>query len=283
MHILVTGSNGQLGSEIRKISSNFPNYRFSFTDIEDLDITNKYDVDNYINSDFDVIINCAAYTAVDKCETERSLARKVNVIAVRNLAMACAKNNISLVHISTDYVYDGKNHTPYKETDFTHPESYYGQSKLEGEQVIDEFAIKAVIIRTSWLYSSFGNNFVKTIIKHAKTKDELRVVFDQIGTPTYAGDLAELILNNIHNIEEVNEVKLYNYSNEGVCSWYDFAKEIVDLMNIECLISPIETKDYPLPAPRPAYSILNKEKIKAQLKTSIPYWKDSLKKCLKEL
>jgi dTDP-4-dehydrorhamnose reductase len=284
MHILVTGSKGQLGSEIQKISKNYTDYKFTYTDIDELDITSKKDVNKFVSdNNFDIIINCAAYTAVDKCETEKNASRKVNVIAVKNLAMACADNNISFIHISTDYVYDGKNHIPYKESDFTNPESYYGQTKLEGEQVIDEYSIKAVIIRTSWLYSSFGNNFVKTIIKHATAKDELNVVYDQIGTPTYAGDLATIILDNIKELELLEGINLYNFSNEGVCSWYDFAKEIVSLKNIKCNIYPIETKDYPLPAPRPAYSILNKDKIKTQLNTSIPYWKDSLKKCLKEL
>jgi len=284
MHILVTGSKGQLGSEIQKISKNYSDYKFTYTDIDELDITNKKDVNKFVaDNNFDIIINCAAYTAVDKCETEKNSARKVNVIAVKNLAMACADNDISLIHISTDYVYDGKNHIPYKESDFTNPESYYGLTKLEGEQVIDEYSIKAVIIRTSWLYSSFGNNFMKTIIKHATAKDELNVVYDQIGTPTYAGDLATIILNNIKELELLEGINLYNFSNEGVCSWYDFAKEIVELKNIDCRINPIETKNYPLPAPRPAYSILNKDKIKTQLNTSIPYWKDSLKKCLKEL
>jgi len=284
MHILVTGSKGQLGSEIQKVSKNYSDYKFTYTDIDELDITSKKDVNKFVSdNNFDIIINCAAYTAVDKCETENNASRKVNVIAVKNLAMACADNDISLIHISTDYVYDGKNHIPYKESDFTNPESYYGQTKLEGEQVIDEYAIKAVIIRTSWLYSAFGNNFVKTIIKHATAKDELNVVYDQIGTPTYAGDLATIILDNIKKLELLEGINLYNFSNEGVCSWYDFAKEIVDLQNIKCNINPIETKDYPLPAPRPAYSILNKNKIKTQLNTSIPYWKDSLKKCLKEL
>jgi len=284
MHILVTGSKGQLGSEIQKISKNYSDYKFTYTDIDELDITSKKDVNKFVSdNNFDIIINCAAYTAVDKCETEKNAARKANVIAVKNLAMACADNDISLIHISTDYVYDGKNHIPYKESDFTNPESYYGQTKLEGEQVIDEYAIKAVIIRTSWLYSAFGNNFVKTIIKHATAKDELNVVYDQIGTPTYAGDLATIILENIKKLELLEGINLYNFSNEGVCSWYDFAKEIVELKNIKCIINPIETKDYPLPAPRPAYSILNKDKIKTQLNTSIPYWKDSLKKCLKEL
>ena len=284
MHILVTGSKGQLGSEIQKISKNYSDYKFTYTDIDELDITSKKNVADFISqNNFDIIINCAAFTAVDKCETEKNTARQVNVIAVKNLAMACADNDISLIHISTDYVYDGKNHIPYKESDFTNPESYYGQTKLEGEQVIDEYAIKAVIIRTSWLYSAFGNNFVKTIIKHATAKDELNVVYDQIGTPTYAGDLATIILDNIKKLELMEGINLYNFSNEGVCSWYDFANEIIELQNINCKINAIETKDYPLPAPRPAYSILNKEKIKTQLNTRIPYWKESLKKCLKEL
>lgn len=284
MHILVTGSNGQLGSEIRSLASQYKNDTFVFTDIDELDITDKVSINIFLKkNNFDVLINCAAYTAVDKCETEKTLARKLNVLAVKNLSLACTEYNIALIHISTDYVYDGKNHIPYKETDFTNPTSYYGLTKQEGEGVIEEFSSNAVIIRTSWLYSSFGNNFVKTIIKHANNKDELRVVYDQIGTPTYANDLAKLILDNTNKLKDMTGLSLFNYSSEGVCSWYDFAKEIIDIQGIDCIITPIETKDYPLPAPRPAYSILNKSKIKEQLNITIPYWKDSLKACLKKL
>ena len=284
MHILVTGSKGQLGSEIKELSSQYPQYNFYFTDIEELNICKKEEIDTYFNDhEIDVLINCAAYTAVDQCETEKKKARELNVLAVKNLALACSAKNVSIVHISTDYVYDGKNHIPYKETDFTNPESYYGQTKLEGENMLEEFANTAIIIRTSWLYSSFGKNFVKTMLKYGQERDELKVVFDQIGTPTYAADLAEIILKNIHQIDFFNGVHYFHYSNEGVCSWYDFAKEILDIKQINCIVIPIITEEYPLPAPRPAYSVLNKSKIKNELSIQIPHWKDSLAKCLQKL
>jgi len=284
MHILVTGSNGQLGSELKELAPKYKKHSFVFTDIDELDITSKKAINSFFKSDnFDLLINCAAFTAVDKCETEKKAARKLNVLAVRNLAIACADNDMSIIHISTDYVYDGNHYIPYKESDFTNPESYYGATKLEGEGVVDEFANNGVIIRTSWLYSSFGSNFVKTILKHANTEDELKVVYDQIGTPTYAHDLAVVILDNVEKLKNIDGIELFNFSNEGVSSWYDFAKEIVDIKGINCLITPIETKDYPLPAARPKYSILNKSKIKEQLDSAIPYWKDSLKVCLNKL
>ncbi len=281
MNILVTGSNGQLGSEIRELSNNYSDYNFTFTDIEELDITNNKSLSNYISSnDFDIIINCAAYTNVDKCESDKIAAAKLNTKSAKLLATECTKNNIALIHISTDYVYGGKNNTPYKETDFTNPSSVYGKTKLDGEKMIEEFAQKALIIRTSWLYSSFGHNFIKTIMKYGKERDELKVVFDQIGTPTYARDLADTILSGIEHIEFLSGVHIFQYSNEGVCSWYDFAKEIVEYKNIDCKIIPIETKDYPLPAPRPSYSVMNKAKIKEELGIEIPHWKDSMKQCL---
>jgi len=284
MHILVTGSNGQLGSELKELAPKYKEHSFVFTDIDELDITSKKAINSFFKSDkFDLLINCAAFTAVDKCETEKKAARRLNVLAVRNLAIACADNDMSIIHISTDYVYDGNHYMPYKESDFTNPESYYGITKLEGEEVVDEFAKNGVIIRTSWLYSSFGSNFVKTILKHANAKDELKVVYDQIGTPTYAHDLAVVILDNVKKLKNIDGIELFNFSNEGVSSWYDFAKEIVDIKGIDCIITPIETKDYPLPAARPKYSILNKSKIKEQLDSAIPYWKDSLKVCLNKL
>ncbi len=284
MNILVTGSKGQLGSEIQRIAPLYPNYNFVFTDVEELDITKKKDLEKFFEkNNFNVLINCAAFTAVDKCETEKESARKLNVLAVKNLAVVCAKNNVAIIHISTDYVFDGKNHLPYKETDFTNPDSYYGETKLDGEEMLEEFANTAIIMRTSWLYSSFGNNFVKTILKYSKERDELKVVYDQIGTPTYAADLAKTITDNVDKIEFFTGVHYFHYSNEGVCSWYDFAKEIVDIKQIDCKITAIETSEYPLPAPRPAYSILSKAKIKDELNIEIPHWKDSLKICLKEL
>ena len=285
MHILVTGSNGQLGSELRVLSSDFPQHQFIFTDVDELDITDTKAVNAFFNENkVDCLINCAAYTNVDKAEEEQDLARNINVQGAKNLAQACAKHNAELMHISTDYVFDGNNHRPYRETDFTHPQSVYGETKLEGEHMIEEFAKTAIIIRTSWLYSSFGHNFVKTMLKYGQERDELNVVYDQIGTPTYAANLALLILMNLDDLQWLQGTHIYHYSDEGVCSWYDFAKEIMTLSNIDCKINAIESKDYPLPATRPFYSILNKAKIKDGLEgIEIPYWKDSLKKCLQRI
>ncbi len=284
MHILVTGSNGQLGNEIKNIASNYPDYDFVFTDIEELDITNNDAINDFFEENkFDILINCAAYTAVDKCETNKLKARAINVLAVKSLAIACSKHNMGMIQISTDYVYDGLNHLPYKETDFTNPQSFYGETKLEGEEMLAEFCDNGIIIRTSWLYSSYGNNFVKTVLKYTKEHNLMRVVYDQVGSPTYAADLAKVIIDSIENLTFMKGIHLYNYSNEGVCSWYDFAKEITEIKGIECKIKPIETFEYPLPAKRPAYSVLNKSKIKNEVNIEIPHWKDSLKQCLKKL
>jgi dTDP-4-dehydrorhamnose reductase len=281
--ILVTGSSGQLGSEIKTISLKFQNFDFVFTDVEELDICNQKKVNEFIKKGkFDFIINCAAYTAVDKAEEDQELAKKINMDAVENLAHAANKFDVTLINISTDYVFDGNNHKPYIETDLSNPDSFYGYTKREGEKSIENISAKAAIIRTSWLYSSFGNNFVKTIIKYAKVKPELKVVFDQIGTPTYARDLAKVILEMISSYS-INKVEYFHYSNEGVCSWYDFAKEIIELNNIDCKILPIESKEYPTAANRPFYSVLNKSKIKNNLNIEIPHWKDSLKNCLIEI
>ncbi len=288
MNVLVTGSNGQLGSELKELIQNskfkIQNYDFYFTTSKDLDITNfdlvrKYIIDNQIK----IIINCAAYTAVDKAEDEKELANKINHIAVKNLAMLSNEFGIKLVHISTDYVFDGTNFKPYTEDDTTNPQSVYGQSKLDGEKAILEYNLKnSIIIRTSWVYSYYGNNFAKTMLRLGKEKEELGVIFDQIGTPTYAKDLAITILNIIPQIEN-SKVEIYNYSNEGVLSWYDFAKEIMKMAKLNCKINPIETYQYPTPAKRPHFSLLNKSKIKSKFNLEIPYWKDGLDDCLKRL
>jgi len=285
MHILVTGSEGQLGNELRELSSKFPQHQFIFTDVNELDITQKEAIDVFFaNNEIDCVINCAAYTHVDKAEEEEALAKNINVLAVKYLAQACTKHKAELIHISTDYVFDGKNHRPYRETDFTNPQSVYGQTKLEGEHMIEEFAKTAIIIRTSWLYSSYGHNFVKTMLKYGKERDELNVVYDQIGTPTYAANLAFIILKNVDDTQWLQGTHIFHYSDEGVCSWFDFAKEIIDLSNYDCKINAIESKDYPLPAERPFYSVLNKAKIKDDLEgIEIPYWKDSLKLCLQKI
>ncbi|CAA6814359.1 MAG: dTDP-4-dehydrorhamnose reductase (EC [uncultured Campylobacterales bacterium] len=282
--ILVTGANGQLGSEIKQASNNYSEYKFYFTSRKELDISNPIDIENYIkNNNISIIINCAAYTAVDLAEQEKEQANSINNIAVKNLANISKKYNIKLVHISTDYVFDGTNHKPYIETDDTNPKSIYGQTKLDGEQAILSInPLNSIIIRTSWVYSCFGNNFVKTMLKLGSSRDELGVISDQVGTPTYAKDLATSILDILSKIKN-NKVEIYHYSNDGVCSWYDFAKNIMDIADIDCKINSIETKEYPTPASRPHYSILNKSKIKNDFEINIPYWKDSLSECIKKV
>lgn len=283
MNILITGTNGQVGSEIKALSCDY-DYNFFFTTRENLDITNSEEVKNFCEvNNINTIINCAAYTAVDKAETDIDNADLVNRKAVKKLAKISEELNIKLIHISTDYVFDGKNFKPYTEEFQTNPNSNYGKTKLDGEKELIKINPKnSIIIRTSWVYSSFGGNFVKTMLKLGKTKDELGVIFDQVGTPTYAKDLAKAILDIIPNV--INEkVEIYNYSNEGVLSWYDFAKEIMKMAKIDCTINPIETYQYPTPATRPHFSLLNKAKIKNEFKITIPFWKDSLSECLKVL
>lgn len=280
--ILVTGSKGQLGSEIKKLSKNFSNFKFNFSDLNELDITNKNELNLHLkNNHYNFIINCAAYTAVDKAETEQQKALLINSHSVKYLCEVANANNIKLIHISTDYVFDGKSCIPYVEESIVNPQSYYGYSKLDGEYQIRDNECNAIIIRTSWLYSSFGNNFVKTILKYSQEKPELKVVYDQIGTPTYAEDLANAILTIIASNKF--EKGIYHYSNEGVCSWYDFTLEIVKSKNIDCKIIPILTAEYPTPAIRPHYSVLNKAKIKSTYNIEIPHWKDGLLRCLTEL
>ena len=292
INILVTGSNGQLGSELQELSSNYK-YNFFFTNRNDIDITSKDSIKEYCQkNNINTIINCAAYTAVDTAETDEVNADLVNRKAVKKLALVSLELDIKLIHISTDYVFDGKNFKPYCEEYQTNPNSVYGKTKLMGEnEMIKINPINSIIIRTSWVYSSFGNNFVKTMLRLGKEKDELGVIFDQVGTPTYARDLAKTILDILPNIAPIGnalgvkneKVEIYNYSNEGVLSWYDFAKEIMKMAKIDCTINPIETFQYPTPAKRPHYSLLNKSKIKKEFNVTIPYWKDSLAKCLKVL
>ena len=313
LNVLVTGSNGQLGSEIRELIINqgtdgLPSVEnsceavsfkhslgegkpslpkettFFFTDRESLDITNPHAVQEFIEkNNITIIINCAAYTAVDKAESDIQTADKINHLAVKYLAQISKEKNIKLIHISTDYVFDGKNYRPYCEDDKTNPNSVYGQTKLDGEKAMQEMNPKnSIIIRTSWIYSSYGANFVKTMLRLGKEKEQLGVIYDQVGTPTYARDLAKVILEIMPNIKNEN-VEIYNYSNEGVLSWYDFAKEIMRMAKLTCTINPIETKEYPTPAKRPHYSLLNKSKIKKEFGTIIPYWKDSLDECLRKM
>ncbi|RLA76909.1 MAG: dTDP-4-dehydrorhamnose reductase [Epsilonproteobacteria bacterium] len=285
-NILVTGSNGQLGSELRTLINGTEvltsaNSTYYFTDRDSLDITDKKAIKNFIETNnINTIINCAAYTAVDKAEEDELNADKINHLAVKYLAQVSKEKNIKLIHISTDYVFDGKNHKPYTEEDITNPNGVYGKTKLDGEKAMCEInPLNSIIIRTSWVYSSFGANFVKTMLRLGKEREELGVIFDQVGTPTYARDLAKAILDIISNINN-KTVEIYNYSNEGVLSWYDFAKEIMKMAKIDCIVNPIETKEYPTPAKRPHYSLLNKSKIKEKFDIIIPYWKDSLDKCL---
>ena len=280
-NILVTGSNGQVGSEIKELSKDYP-YNFFFTTRDNIDITSKDDIRNFcqINS-INVIINCAAYTAVDKAESDIENADLVNRKAVKKLALISKELNIKLIHVSTDYVFDGKNFKPYCEEYKTNPQGVYGKTKLDGENEMRDINPKnSIIIRTSWVYSSFGNNFVKTMLRLGREKESLGVIFDQVGTPTYARDLAKVILDIIPQIQN-EKVEIYNYSNEGVLSWYDFTKEIMRMAKLNCKINPIETFQYPTPAIRPHFSLLNKSKIKTTFNIEIPYWKDSLDECLK--
>lgn len=280
-NILITGSNGQLGSELREISPNYPNNNFFFTDVKQLDITNHKAVKEFVQiNKINVIINCAAYTAVDKAESEFELANAINHLAVANFAQIAKDNNIKLIHISTDYVFNGYSYKPYVESDMPDPKSIYGQTKLYGEQVIQKInPANSVIIRTSWVYSVFGNNFVETMLRLAKDREEISVVVDQIGSPTHAADLAESILQILPLIQ--NEIiEFYHFSNEGICSWYDFAKAVFEIKNIKINLLPLESVHYKTKAIRPYYSVLNKSKIKQKYNLTIPYWRSSLKKYL---
>jgi dTDP-4-dehydrorhamnose reductase len=276
-NILVTGRNGQLGSELREIAKNYPDYNFLITDVKELDITNHTAVKEFIeNNNINVIINCAAYTAVDKAESEPELADDINHLAVANFAQIAKQNNIKLIHISTDYVFDGTNHKPYVETDIPNPQTVYGQTKLDGELAMQEInPANSIIIRTSWVYSKFGNNFVKTMLRLGEERDELNVVADQIGTPTNAADLAKAILTIFPNIDNT-KVETFHYSNQGVCSWYDFAITIFNIKGVRLKINPIASTKYITPAKRPFYTVLNKSLIADTYNLKIPYWGDSL-------
>ena len=287
MRVLITGSNGQLGSEIREFAANYRKLDFVFKDLSDLNICNfnllqSFIIDNNINA----VINCAAYTAVDRAEEDAETAEQVNSMGVANLVKALQAVNGKLIHISTDYVFDGNHFFPYKESDPVSPIGVYGKTKRAGELAVINGAIDSIVIRTSWLYSSYGNNFVKTMLRLGSEKENLGVIFDQIGTPTYARDLANTCLkilceNSSENISKNGN--LYHYSNEGVTSWYDFAISIMKIAGESCIVSPIQTNDYPTLAKRPYYSVLNKSKIKKDFKIEIPYWIDSLKDCIEKI
>ncbi|HCV14765.1 MAG TPA: dTDP-4-dehydrorhamnose reductase [Rikenellaceae bacterium] len=282
-NILITGSKGQLGSELRELLIADKIHNYHFTDLPQLDITNENDVEKYLDiNKIEVIINCAAYTSVDKAEDEPKTATLVNGTAPGILARHAAKRGISLIHISTDYVFDGKASLPYKEDHPTEPFSAYGRSKLEGEREIIDAGGEYIIIRTSWLYSAFGSNFAKTILRLSSERESIDVVFDQVGTPTYATDLAKVIiqlLSRKFNRESGQNLitGVYHYSNEGVCSWYDFANEIVKLSGNTCRVNPVTSEKFPTKALRPQYSVLDKGKIKSHMGIEIPHWKESLK------
>ncbi len=286
-NVLITGSNGQLGNELRKrqeISNNV--FYYIYTDAGDLDITDLQQVTDFVkHHSIQYIINCAAYTNVEKAETDVEAAYLVNYTGAENLAKAAAENNCRLIHISTDFVFDGKSIIPYTENVAANPLSVYGKSKLKGEEAIREFCPDAVIIRTSWLYSEFGNNFVKTMIRLMNEREELNIVSDQRGTPTYAADLAEMILH-IMEFAETEEWKpgMYHFSNMGETSWFEFAEKIKELGNIQnCQLNPIKTDEYPTAAERPPYSVMNLSKIQSAFHVEIPKWENGLERCIKQL
>jgi dTDP-4-dehydrorhamnose reductase len=287
MKVLITGSNGQLGSEIKELVSEFENLECIFKDLPELDICDidmltTIIIDQHINA----VINCAAYTSVDQSEENPEIAEQVNVKGVLNLVNALEKVNGKLIHISTDYVFDGNHSQPYKESDSVSPIGVYGETKRAGELAVLNSSIDAIVIRTSWLYSYYGNNFVKTMLRLGNEKESINVVFDQIGTPTYAKDLAKTCMNILSDAGSTNISKkgsLYHFSNEGVTSWYDFATAIMEISNIDCKVVPIETKDYPTQAIRPLYSVLDNYKIKSDFKVTIHNWRDSLANCLRKI
>lgn len=279
--ILVTGADGQLGKELQVAAAAYPGFNFLFAGRNELEIDNKEDINNYFSSqNIDFCINCAAYTAVDKAETEKETAFKINSEAVGKLAAACKKANATFIHISTDYVFDGTGTAAYKETDPANPVSIYGQSKLKGEELALANQPSSIIIRTSWVFSSFGNNFVKTMLRLMKERENINIVSDQLGCPTYAADLADAILQIIQNHPADTAHHIFNYCNEGTISWYDFAVAIKELTNSKCIINPIPASQYPTPAKRPQYSVLDTTAIKNTFHLQIPHWKDSLQKCL---
>ena len=286
MNILVTGANGQLGHEMQRVAKS-SNHNYIFTDVADgyekLDITNIEDIRNMVkNNNVDIIVNCAAYTNVDKAESDYDTANLINNTAAGNLATAMKEAGGTLIHISTDYVFQGDRNTPCQEDWATNPLGVYGKTKLAGEAAIATTGCNSIIIRTAWLYSQWGKNFVKTMQSLTATHDTLKVVFDQVGTPTFAGDLADTIAHII-NTGQTNKTGIYHFSNEGVCSWYDFAKMICKLSGNTCDISPCYSEEFPSPVKRPHFSVLDKRKIKETFGIKVPYWTDSLEVCIKQL
>ena len=293
MKILVTGKNGQLGQSIKRLLdekciANLSSFSFIFTGREELNLESLDSIQSYfVRNDIDIIINCAAYTKVDQAEEDQNQANLINHNAVRELAKISKKSKIKLIHISTDFVFNGHKKEPYTEDDKTSPINIYGETKLAGElAIISAMPFNSIIIRTGWLYSEFGNNFVKSILNLATKNNTLDIVSDQIGTPTYAYDLAYSILHIVSSekfLQNEKPTAIFHYSNEGKSSWYEFAKEVISIAGINCHLNPIKTEDYPLPAKRPKYSILSKKKISQEYALNIHHWKDALKACLKNL
>ncbi len=279
MNILITGANGQLGNEVKLLADTYPNHIFHFTDVQELDICNEQAVNDYVEQqEIDLIVNCAAYTAVDKAEDDVTFCDKLNHIAPGYLAHAAQKRGAAMIQVSTDYVFNGNTYIPYVETDTTFPESVYGSTKLAGEEAVLKGCERSMVIRTSWLYSTFGNNFVKTMLRLGRERDKLGVIFDQVGTPTNARDLALAIFAAI---EKGVVPGVYHFSNEGVCSWYDFTVAIHRIAGINgCQVLPLHTADYPTKAKRPRYSVLDKTKIKETYAIEIPHWEESLAQCV---
>ncbi len=287
--ILITGAHGQLGNEFRFLSFTNAQFQFIFSDVDTLDITKLNAVRNFFSKNsVQYVVNCAAYTAVDRAETDVKLATRINVAGARNLAKVCKENNVVLIQISTDYVYHNRQNTPFVETDVVSPKSVYAKTKLAGDKAVLKYNDASVVLRTSWLYGTYGHNFVKTMLRLGKEKTDLSVVFDQIGTPTYARDLAKAILQIINKLESKEVARteahgIWHYSNEGVTSWFDFAQAIFDFSELTCRVHPIVSAQYPTPAARPPFSVLNKDKIKKVFGIHIPHWQNSLRECLKAL
>ena len=284
--VLVTGSKGQLGNELQGAAEKYPDWTFHYTDIEELDISDPDAVEAFLQQKpVQFLVNCAAYTAVDKAENDAEFAMLLNAGAVDILARAAVQHNIQLIHISTDYVFNGENNRPYRADDTLAPQTVYGKTKQAGEKALLDSG-KGIIIRTSWLYSVFGNNFVKTILRLSKEKDKLTVVFDQTGSPTNARDLAAAILEMIdqdHRKSRMPRYEVYHYTNSGICSWFEFAREITLLTGSDCIVEPVGSENYPTIAIRPRYSVMDSEKIRKDYQLEIPHWKDSLKICVSDL
>ena len=285
IQVLVTGANGQLGRSLQARAKDYPAFAFQFTDVDTLDLCDAEAVSRYVaEHQVNYILNCAAYTAVDKAESDEALCERINCETVKHLGEAAQAVGAKVIHVSTDYVFDGTSCRPYVETDLTCPISVYGRTKLAGEEALRAVCPDAVIIRTAWLYSEYGNNFVKTVLRLGAERDELRFIFDQVGTPTYAGDLAEAMLAIVAEAEQGHfAAGIYHFTNEGVCSWYDFTVKILQLAHLSKRVIPIETKDYPTAAARPHYSVLNKGKIKATYGLTIPHWETSLQRCMLQI